>query len=57
VYPTLSDFGTYEPDVLLVSDEPIVTDHVLFLNCSSCNGISYIVHLYINGGIHTLVHA
>jgi hypothetical protein len=30
MYPTLSDLGTNEPDVLLGSDEHIVTAHVLF---------------------------
>jgi hypothetical protein len=40
---TLSDFGTDEPDVLLVSDEPIVTDHVLFWNCSSWERCQIIV--------------
>jgi hypothetical protein len=39
MFLNLSDFSKDEPDVLLVSDEPILTDHVLFWNCSSCNGI------------------
>jgi hypothetical protein len=27
MHPTLSNLGTNEPDVLLMSDEPILTDH------------------------------
>jgi hypothetical protein len=35
MYPTISDLGADDPDVLMVSDDPMVTDHVLLCNCYS----------------------